>query len=368
LASLQLHVVQCIDQRNKFSFGDFMRLRALTTAISFAIVTAAAIALPIHRTESRVIVAAALAKSFESLSDLCNGRLQKHERFAAAARSLMLRGVLAVVALAVVFSASQNLPLAVLAMAGVWAAALARDAWLIRILARNDGAAAAGSKQARLLCLAALSTPLGLTAGVAALEASLPRLVVQYGVGSYELGIFGVISYLTIAGNMCIAAATQVAMPRIAALHDAARMDEVRRLVKSLVFAAAGAGLATVVLAIVVGAQVLRWGFGPEYAQWHGLLILTAVAAPFQFVSATFSAALRSLGRLRVALAAHVATLAVTLPCCIAGATIGGVWGVGVSLIVAGAVATVVFALFIRRALAGECEGANVDYASAEAA
>ncbi len=352
LANLQLHVVQCTDRRGEFSFSDFLRLRLVTTLATFLLIAAAATALAASAAEAWAIIAVAAAKGVESLSDLYGGRLQKHERLADAARSLMLRGFLALAAFAAVYPATHSLAWAALAMTVAWAAAVALyDVRLVRRLPREADRAARGAIHLRLSRLAALAAPLGLLAGAAALESSLPRFIVGQAVGAYELGILGVMLYSTLVGNMVVAAVAQAALPRLASLHDVGRLVEVRRLVGRLVRVAAGAGMVTVALAALVGRIGLKLAFGPEYAQWHGLLTLTAIAATFQFVCSTLSAVLRSTGRFRAALAVQIGTLTVTLSCCALGVAVAGLWGIGYAFVAAGALSSLLFARATRREL-----------------
>jgi hypothetical protein len=102
-ASLQLRAVQATDARIEFQFRDYAGLRILMTGIAACVIFGIAGAL--YRGEMALTIAAfALSKSVESFSDIVYGLWQQRERMDLIAMSLMLRGVLALIAAALCFA------------------------------------------------------------------------------------------------------------------------------------------------------------------------------------------------------------------------------------------------------------------------
>ena len=77
-AGLNLRTVQATDVRGDFDFGDYLTLRLLGMACAFVAVVGI-LGWSGFRTETTVVIlAVALTKAFESLSDVCYGRHQQH--------------------------------------------------------------------------------------------------------------------------------------------------------------------------------------------------------------------------------------------------------------------------------------------------
>src|SRR5262249_4902303 len=94
LTNLQLRAVQATDARHEFPFGDYLVLRLITTVLAWLAVAGVVLIGGSRGETALVILAFALAKGIESLSDIIYGLLQQHERMDRIALSLMLKGLL----------------------------------------------------------------------------------------------------------------------------------------------------------------------------------------------------------------------------------------------------------------------------------
>src|ERR1035437_3905874 len=118
-ASLSLRAVQATDARFQFQFRDYAGLRILMTIMAACIIFA--LSGTLYRGETALAVAAfALSKGIESLSDVVYGLWQQQERMDLIAKSLILRGVLALIATAVCFAVFHTVWIAVCGMAAAW--------------------------------------------------------------------------------------------------------------------------------------------------------------------------------------------------------------------------------------------------------
>ena len=120
--SLQLRAVQVTDARNRYRFAEFAGMRLVTTGAGILIVVCLALWGNYRGQTGWVIVFIGLSKAFESLSDLCQGQFQKNERMDLVARSLVIKGVVSLIAVSVVLRLAGGAAAAagVLVLGGGW--------------------------------------------------------------------------------------------------------------------------------------------------------------------------------------------------------------------------------------------------------
>src|SRR5262249_26023389 len=124
-SNLHLRAVQATDASRAYSFSDYLELRVAMTLTAIAAITAIAwFGNYGHRT-TMVILAVALAKAIETLSDIYYGLFQLHDRLDETGRSMMLRGVAAVVALSAGLYLTHD---------AFWACVWLAIAWLLALL------------------------------------------------------------------------------------------------------------------------------------------------------------------------------------------------------------------------------------------
>ena len=355
-ASLQLHVAQCTDHHGDFDFGDFSQLRTVTTLLALVLVCGIALWISDSRAAASTIIAVGLTKAVEAASDLCSGRLQKHERLRTIAISLMLRGVTALAVVAVVYPLTHNLVSSMIVMALGWLAVWACfDLPMVNSLPREKSRQSREefSLVTRLIALGNLTLPLGIAAGVCALEVNIPRYFVQRLFGDYELGVLGVMAYLTLTGQLVIASLGQAAIPQLAGLYGRGQIKPFKKLVFQLCGVSALSGLALVGAAAAVGRVVLYYVFGPEYAEWNLLLVTISFAATLQFVAAMLSVTLRSMGEYQATLLAQAISLISVITFCLVLIPIAGLLGVGYAMVISSALSLAVFAFMVVSTVSG---------------
>ena len=173
----------------------------------------------LFRGETTLAIAAfALSKGVESFSDVVYGFWQQQERMELIAKSLMMRGVLALVAAAVCFVAFHVVWIAVCGMAAAWALVFAgydlpRGIALAKEL---DEPVVMRFSALRMKRLIRVSLPLGVIAMLLSFNANVPRYMIGHFRSVKELGIFSALSYILIAGTIVVTALGQSATPRLA--------------------------------------------------------------------------------------------------------------------------------------------------------
>ncbi|MDQ3918276.1 MAG: lipopolysaccharide biosynthesis protein, partial [Acidobacteriota bacterium] len=115
--NLQLRALEATDAKGEFPFSDYLAVRILTVTLALCVVAGVLMWGGYDRELFLVVLAVALTKTFDSLSDVFYGALQLHGRMDRIAKSLILQGVLQLLALLLIVSASRSLLAGVIGMA-----------------------------------------------------------------------------------------------------------------------------------------------------------------------------------------------------------------------------------------------------------
>lgn len=295
-ANLNLRSVQATDARREYRFGEYLALRILMI-VSALIVIAGIVVI---RGDNGEIMAAvlliAVAKAWESLSDLFYGQLQHHEEMDRIAQSLVLKGILSLglFAAGILLTNDLNGGIAglIIAQAAVW---LFFDFQNTRHSLRHASDRADSAKLRplwnwpTLRKLAILSFPLGVVMLLISLNDNIPRYFVEDYCGEDKLGIFGALVYLMVAGNMLVNALGESSVARLARYYAAGELAAFQQLIFKLTLMGAALGATAVLGAWLIGRPFLALLYQPEYAEYTDLLILLAIAAAIGCVQAFLS-------------------------------------------------------------------------------
>lgn len=138
-----------------------------------------------------------------------------------------------------------------------------------------------------------------------------PLLAVGYIVGTRAAGLFRLAHQLSQGLGKLSTLLMRAAYAEINRARVSADPAEFRKLVRHTSLIAAAAGAVVVVLAVLVGRQLLGLIGGEEFRAGYVILIPLTVAACFELASVAFEPVLHSTGRARQALAARFAGLVV---------------------------------------------------------
>ncbi len=262
LTNLQLDIVQATDAKEQYAFSDYLGLRLIGTTIALVAIAIVILWTGYSLQTSLVILLVGLAKAFESVSDIFHGLIQQHERMDRIAVSLMIKGPLSLLLLGLGVYLSGSV---------VWGAAGLVIAWAVVLVAcdiRNGTLILNQVPQIRLRWktvtqLVWLCLPLGLVKMLLSLNTNIPRYFIEEYLGQRQLGIFAALAYLMVAGNMVIFALGESASPRLAKYYAAQNITAFRELLLKLVGLAALIGGAAIVVAQVVGKEVLTLLYRP---------------------------------------------------------------------------------------------------------
>jgi len=306
LCNLQLRGVLATDANEDYRFSDYVLVRVVTSGVALLAVAGIVSLSRYSRPTALVILSIAVAKTFESISDITYGYLQHHERMDRIAHSMMVRGAIGVVALWIGVRSTGNVLPGVVGMAAGWGAVLVafdlrrlrRDApdWPgIRIMLR-----ASTLRRQSLLRLVVLAAPLGVVMMLGSLNGNLPRYAIQHYAGERSLGVFAAVAYMMVAGTTVIGALGQSASPRLAQYYVSGRVSEFWALMRKLLLVGAALGVGGITVAVTMGAVILRALFRPEYAASADVLSWMMAAAAISYMASFLGFGLTAVRRFNV--------------------------------------------------------------------
>jgi O-antigen/teichoic acid export membrane protein len=264
---LQMRQLQVADVMQSHPFQDYLAVRLAGTACAGVIVLVIApvaysweVALP--------ILLVGLARGIESLSDVHYGLAQRHKQFDLIAQSMMLRGVLGLLALATGYYLTEDLAIGLVGMAAAWGLvwSLFDRATTKRWRHPPEYKPAWKPSLKRRLDLAWTAVPLGIAMLLITLNPNVPRYFIEGMVGLEALGLFTAMAHFVVAGRMLINAVCQAAFPRLADLYAAGDLPSLRRLLVRLMAVSAVPGLVGLLVAIAFGRDLLSLVYGPQFA------------------------------------------------------------------------------------------------------
>lgn len=348
-SGLQLRVIQATDARGEHSFGVYLGLRLVMTALALAAIAAVAVAGQ-SRGMIALILLVGLAKAIESISDVVFGLLQQHEDLRRIALSMLAKGVLSVASMALGLWLGLGLVAATALMAASW------GAWLVAYdlpAARRHTALTASFGPRALGSLAWLALPMGIGAGLQSLMANVPRYAIEAHAGAAALGWFAAIAYLVSAGNQPVMALWAAAGPRLARLFVADR-SAYRRLTGRTLLAAAAMALVTIGGAAIVGAPLLTLFYTAEYAVHADVLVWLAVVGGVGYATSALATSITAARRFPAQLGVVALTVAVSWVASTVLVPRYGLTGAAWALLAATLVQTACLAIVYRRATRAE--------------
>jgi O-antigen/teichoic acid export membrane protein len=353
-SNLNLRAVQATDARRQFRFGDYLRLRVGSTLAGLAVIVAIVRFGAYEQRTAAVILALALAKAIETLSDIHYGLFQLNDRLDHTGRSMILRGALAVVMLSASLYLTRNVFWGCMWVAVAWGVTLlAFDARRGRRLiscteSRAETERAGGPRKIGLLFLA---LPLGIVTTIASITFHMPRYFIHAHMGEHELGIFSALAYATASLALVGDSLATSAVPRLARLYADGRWAEYRSLLLRLVAVCGAVGLSGVAAAHCIGTRLLTIFYNADYASRSGVFTVLMAAAALHSAASMLTSGITSARCFGIQVPLYLLVAGATAWGCaqwipalgLAGAALGVTLGAALRLLLAAAV--VVFLL-----------------------
>jgi len=292
-ANLQLSGLQSTDARSGFSFDQYVALRLVTTAAAFVVIVAATVVFGLALHAREVVAVLAFGRCCEAVSDAVYGALMRRSRFARVSRSLVTNAVLSAAGFSLCAFFTRD---ARWAAAG-WSAGSCVTLGFVNLpaaidvhLADRAGTGAApvsllhGFTHPRELTrLAAFALPMGVISMLLSLQANVPQYVINHFLGSSAVGVFALLSYPFLAGNIAVTAMGQAAAPQFANALEHDDAPAFRRVLALTMTGGAALGVAAVLAAWLFGERLLSIVYSAEYARYAALLTTIAAATAVRY-------------------------------------------------------------------------------------
>ena len=363
--NLQLRGIQATDAKGDYVFSDYLGLRLIGTGLALLIIGGITLKAGYRWETSLVILAIALAKAFESISDVFYGVIQQHERMDRIAIALMIKGPLSLLLLGIGVSLTGSVVGGAIGLAVAWGLVL--FGWDLRngrLILNNSSherepedlllADAEPKKNKNPLYprwegktlgkLVWLALPLGFVMMLISLNTNIPRYFIERYLGERELGIFAAMSYLMVVGQMVVSALAESASPRLAKYYAAGNSTAFGTLLLKLVGVGLMLGAGGVFVAVVAGRPILTLLYKPEYAERADLFAWLMVAAGMGYVSSFLGYGMTAARYFRVQMPLFVLVTGSCAIACFWLIPTQGVRGAAIALIV-GAIVQAVFTL-----------------------
>ena len=293
--NLQLRQIQATDARHEYPFGEYLGLRLAMTGLGVLIILVLALIGGYESEMAWIILIVGLAKAFESISDVFYGLLQQRDRMDRMAISMMIKGVLSLMALGLGVYLTHSVLWGVVGLACIWALILVSydlrsGSSVLRMASHPDTPAPTWAvpmpiwQPAKLLRLAWLALPLGVTMMLISLNINIPRYLTEHFLGRADLGIFAAISYTVVAGTTVFSAVGQSVSPHLARYHAGDHKGGFWVLFGKLLAVGLALGFAGVLLALVAGREILTLLYSPEYGARSDIFMCVMLAAALGYV------------------------------------------------------------------------------------
>jgi O-antigen/teichoic acid export membrane protein len=326
-AGLQMRELQVADATQRYRFDDYFAVRLAGAACAGLILLTIALlgyAWPI----AVAILLVALARGFESLSEVHYGLAHRHRRLDLVAQSTMLRGVLELLALGVGYYLTRDLAVALIGLAvtraSVW--------WFFdRAKTRQwRHPAPAPSPQPTLkrrLGLAWTALPLGIAMLLVTLNPNVPRYFIEASAGLAALGLFTSMAHFVVAGRMVVTAVSQAAFPRLADLHAEGDRAGFRWLLIRLIAVSALPGSIGLLVALAFGRELLSLVYGSRFADGADVFPWIMLVGVVLYAQTPFGYGLTATQRIKIQPLVFGITVAVNVVGCVLLVPGYGIWG-----------------------------------------
>lgn len=326
IASLQLRQIQATDADNRYRLGQYVGLRVFTTGAAIIVALfVACMAWTAGTQLALIVMLLALSKTFDAGSDVLYGLFQQMERMDYVGVSLVLRSVLAFASVVVLLLVSHSAPIALAGMAVSWGAVfmlfdipVARN--LIRRRTRVPDAITELRRpifdltQLTPLCFEA--APLGVVAFLFAVQAQVPRYVIEGLMNTRELGLFSAAAYLTFIGTALVNALGAPASVRLAQYYVAGARSSFNQLMRKLLLIASALGIAGILVSAIAGSRILALLYTNEYSRMAAVLTMLCAGSALSYLASFLGYGMTALRRYRVQVPMFLGVVMITLLSC----------------------------------------------------
>lgn len=295
--NLHLRPAYVVEAPGRWEFGHYVALRTLTVPSMLLIVSVVAWFVGYPVSVVSVVLAVALFRAAESISDICLAAPQRSEQMRRIGISRAGRGILFLLGVIIGVFAFQDAGLGIWLGAG--ATLVLTLVYDLRTLKPYGGFGPLFDSSA-MRSLAWRTLPIGLGAGLLNLSASIPAYEIEAAHDLTVLGRFGVLVSIISIGGVVNVVVGNASIPR---LGKAARTDRVAflKLLARLVALVSGAHMCIIAGCYLLGGIYLRM-YGASFTSLTDELHIAAWVGLVAGLTNIFSQTVTAMGRFRVQL------------------------------------------------------------------
>ncbi|NUH86401.1 hypothetical protein HUN92_22455 [Bacillus firmus] len=225
---LNSRAIQLTDVENKYKLADFFILKVIGSIITIIIV--GGITLLKDNSYLLLITAILLIRRIsEFFSETAHSKLIKEGQFRTYAISLIMSGTLSIFVFFLVAFLTNNFILSLISYSISWIAVfLFYD---IKKVSLKEAFAGYQINWNTLSNLVVTSLPLAFVALVNTLYNNIPKYFVEYHIGIEALGVFSAITYVSLVGNLFIAAITLTFSTKISLINKKGQYNKIVKII-----------------------------------------------------------------------------------------------------------------------------------------
>jgi O-antigen/teichoic acid export membrane protein len=290
--NLQLRLIQALDVRQSYLFGDFLTLRLAAQLASLVTLTAWAILSDFDQAAFATLLLVGANRAVYSIGETFYGAQQRAERMGGIASSMALKGVFSIAFFGYFLHRTNSLTLALLAWGGAHLLLLLFDAERTVSLGVEPRSLRPSGNVTSIKALAKEGLPLGLSGVLIAIQINIPTYSMMASDYEGEVGIFGAILLLATVGRKVIEAAIRATGPRLANILGEGRCIRFRQLRIRLVLTAGSVGVLGYIIAQLFGEAILGLVYTKEFVPYLPVLLLIISGEVANFASLALEHAL----------------------------------------------------------------------------
>ena len=310
LSGLQLRAVLTTDVHERIPFGEYLGFRLTTTLLSLLIIAGIPLFMHYRWDSTLVILGVGLAQALEAVSDIYYARMQFHEHMDRIAKSMIVRGLFGLTAMATAVYFSGKVAWGVVGL--ILGRAVVLLGYDINERTHLAPRGESGSQRFKRVLSGAkdllsprwspgtqsalfrTSITLGVVAMLVSLLPNVPRYFLVGSLGERALGLFTATAFLVSSGNLIVNALGQSAFVRLAKHCAAQDKSAFTSLLAKLLGVGAVLGIGGVGVAVLFGRQLLTVLYRPEYAEHVDVLVIMMVAGALTYVNGLLGPAVTS--------------------------------------------------------------------------
>jgi O-antigen/teichoic acid export membrane protein len=285
LLNMGFRTTQAVDVGSDFSFSHYGGTRIILTALAAVVSVGLAAAYSDSPTTFTIVLVVALAKVFESISNLAYGAFQQGGRMDLVALSYGLRGGITLAVFVTMLWLGADTTLALTSQLIVWAA--------ISLFLDYPRASKISAGKfvwphfSPVECWNLLkhSAPLGGGLLANSLQMTAVRLMVERFLGLEQLGLFTAVAYFQQAGVTASNSVSNAIVNRLARMSRNGQTKGLRRILLRLLFLFLAVSAVGIGFCYFFGRELLTLLYGQAYATASQLLLMISIVVSLRMIA-----------------------------------------------------------------------------------